>query len=190
MSKLDFSKMYKIIENCDASYDGKFFYAVKTTGIYCRPSCKSKTPKIENVEFFNSAEECVKKGYRACKRCRSDLYDYNHTMEKAKEIKLAIDNLYDDNDLLELTLKNINLSNKRAVEIFQKYYNKTPSCYITEVRINKAKEELKNTDKQIINIAFEVGFNSVSTFYRIFKQHEKTSPTNYKKKMQIFIKGY
>ncbi len=73
MKKIDFTSMYEIISNCDATYDGKFFYAVKTTGIYCIPSCKSRTPKQENIEFFSSAEECANAGYRPCKRCSSDL---------------------------------------------------------------------------------------------------------------------
>src|SRR5215469_12140704 len=52
----------------DASYDGVFFVAVKTTGIFCRPSCSAK-PKLENVEFFASVKECLFAGYRPCKRC-------------------------------------------------------------------------------------------------------------------------
>ena len=53
----------------DASYDGVFYTAVRTTGIFCRPSCPSR-PKLENVEFFGSVKECLFAGYRPCKRCR------------------------------------------------------------------------------------------------------------------------
>ncbi len=182
MQKLTFNKMYEIIVNNDASYDGKFFYAVKTTKIFCNPSCKSRPPKVENVEFFNSAQESIKAGYRPCKRCRSDLYDYNHTMAVAQTIKKIIDNTFDDSDLLNSGLENIKLSSKRMVEIFKIHYDKTPSCYIMELRINKAKEFLEKTDKQILEVAFESGFNSISTFYRVFKLSEKISPNEYRNK--------
>ena len=58
----------------DAGYDGVFCFGVKTTGIFCRPSCPSK-PRRENMEFFRSAGEAVRAGYRPCKRCQPELAD-------------------------------------------------------------------------------------------------------------------
>ena len=63
------NKWKVVIEN-DNSFDECFFYAVKSTGIFCRPSCRSKPPLQNNVEFFHTSEEAVKAGYRPCKRCR------------------------------------------------------------------------------------------------------------------------
>ena len=57
------------VKNCDSSYDGKFYYGVKATGIYCRPSCKSKFSKRENIVFFDTREEAEKAGFCPCKRC-------------------------------------------------------------------------------------------------------------------------
>lgn len=64
------STLYEAIERKDASFDGVFFVAVKTTRIFCRPVCPARTPKRENVEFFATAEEALLAGYRPCKRCR------------------------------------------------------------------------------------------------------------------------
>lgn len=61
--------MYKAIVQRDARMEGVFFVAVKTTGIFCRPGCKAKTPKRENVEFFATSAEAQAAGYRACRRC-------------------------------------------------------------------------------------------------------------------------
>jgi len=61
---------YYFIGNKDAKYDGVFFTAVKTTGIYCLPSCSAKKPNRENVIFYNTKEETIKNGYRACKICK------------------------------------------------------------------------------------------------------------------------
>src|SRR5438046_4687937 len=62
-------EMERAFANKDASYDGVFYVAVKTTGIFCRPSCPSR-PNPENVEFFGSIKDCLSAGYRPCKRCR------------------------------------------------------------------------------------------------------------------------
>ncbi|MGU3458600.1 Ada metal-binding domain-containing protein [Bacillus sp. D48C] len=57
--------MWKATVSCDSAYDGIFFYAVKTTGIFCRPSCKSKVPNYENVSFFSNAQEAQRAGYQS-----------------------------------------------------------------------------------------------------------------------------
>ena len=61
-------EMWEAVQRSDASYDGLFFYAVKTTGIFCRPSCKSKPPKRENLCYFASGEEARAAGFRPCTR--------------------------------------------------------------------------------------------------------------------------
>lgn len=63
---------WNAVKNSDPSYDGVFFYAVTTTNIFCRPSCKSRLPKREHVMFFRTKEEAKSKGFRPCKRCRPD----------------------------------------------------------------------------------------------------------------------
>ena len=63
---------WQAVRRRDAAFDGKFVFAVRTTGIYCRPSCASRPAKRENVSFFETGAEAEKAGYRACKRCRPD----------------------------------------------------------------------------------------------------------------------
>lgn len=72
LSNMTFEEIYKAVTQNNESYDTVFLYAVKSTGIYCRPSCKSKAPKVENIEFFKTADETRVAKYRSCKRCRSD----------------------------------------------------------------------------------------------------------------------
>src|SRR5262245_22053523 len=64
------AEMEKAFQSCDATYDGIFFTAVKTTGIFCKPSCNGKKPFLKNVEFFRSIREALFAGYRPCLRCR------------------------------------------------------------------------------------------------------------------------
>jgi AraC family transcriptional regulator of adaptative response/methylated-DNA-[protein]-cysteine methyltransferase len=60
------------IVNRDPATDGQFYYSVKTTGVYCRPSCAARPPKPENVQFYSSIEDAKKAGFRPCKRCKPD----------------------------------------------------------------------------------------------------------------------
>jgi AraC family transcriptional regulator of adaptative response / methylphosphotriester-DNA alkyltransferase methyltransferase len=61
---------WEAVVGCAQQYDGVLWYGVKTTRIYCRPSCRSRTPRRENVVFFASCEEAMERGFRACKRCQ------------------------------------------------------------------------------------------------------------------------
>ncbi|WP_290368950.1 Ada metal-binding domain-containing protein, partial [Peribacillus frigoritolerans] len=72
---LSFEEMWEKIIACDPKYDGLFFTAVKTTKIYCRPSCRSRKPKKINVKFYHDIDEVEKAGFRACKRCQPEVDD-------------------------------------------------------------------------------------------------------------------
>ncbi|MGK9124290.1 MGMT family protein [Olivibacter jilunii] len=67
--KLSFEQMYKAVIDKDINYEGIFYRALKTTRIFCRPSCTTKKTKPENIEFFKTTKDCILKGYRACKVC-------------------------------------------------------------------------------------------------------------------------
>jgi AraC family transcriptional regulator of adaptative response / DNA-3-methyladenine glycosylase II len=69
---LDSDRCYRAAQSRDARFDGWFYIAVRTTGIYCRPSCPAVTPKRSNVDFYRSAAAAQQRGFRACKRCRPD----------------------------------------------------------------------------------------------------------------------
>ncbi|MEU8609630.1 Ada metal-binding domain-containing protein, partial [Actinoplanes sp. NPDC048791] len=70
--ELDFERCYRAVDSRDQRFDGWFYTAVRTTGIYCRPSCPAVTPRRENVTFYPSAAAAQRGGFRACRRCRPD----------------------------------------------------------------------------------------------------------------------
>ncbi len=174
-------EMYEAVLQNNESYDSVFFYAVKSTGIYCRPSCKSKAPKVENTEFFKSAEDALLAGYRPCKRCRSDLLDYKPMKDIAVKLKNLIDSMYYEINELHSEMEKIPLSNKRMVELFKEEYGITPSSYVNDLRLKEAKRLLEESNVEIIDIAFAVGFGSLSTFYRFFTERTNMSPAAYRK---------
>ena len=174
-------EMWKAVYENDVSYDGIFFYAVQSTGIYCRPSCKSKKPKRENVCFFVAAEEARSAGFRPCKRCRSDLLDYQPIREIAEKAKRLLDDSFRKSCELHQKLRQLGVSSRRMVDIFQEEYGLTLSEYVSKLRLAEAKRLLSDTDGGIIDIAYSVGFGGLSSFYRFFKNGTGFSPAAYRK---------
>ncbi len=178
---MTFAEMYDAVISNDESYDTVFFYAVKSTGIYCRPSCKSKAPKSENIKFYATAEEAIKAGYRPCKRCRSDLLDYKPMKDIAEKLKNLIDDMFHEVETLNTEIDKLGLSRKRMVEVFRDEYGQTPSSYVNGLRYKEAVRLLEQTDNEVIDIAYSVGFSSLSAFYKFFKERAKMSPAAYRK---------
>lgn len=165
----------------DASFDGVFWYGVKTTGVYCRPSCVSRTPKQGNMEFFASSREAEQAGYRPCKRCRPDLFVYQPALEAAERMKAVIDDGFLRKAEMFERLKQLGVGPKRAIEIFRDAYRTTPGAYADGLRIAEAQRRLRETGESILDIALELGFESVSAFYSLFGKAADTTPAAYRR---------
>jgi len=174
---------WKAALECDASYDGRFYYGVITTGIFCRPSCKSKSPKRENVEFFDTAEQARESGLRPCKRCRPDLLEFYPQRENAEKIKDVYDLYFSDHDRLKEELSKLGLSRNRILQLFQNQYEKTPAEYLNALRVASAKKLLADTSDNILPIALQSGFESLSAFYTQFRRVTGLSPNEYRESL-------
>ena len=173
-------EMYEAVIHNDANYDGLFFYGVKSTGIFCRPSCASKIPVLKNVVFFNNAKEAMNAGFRPCKRCRSDLLSYQPMNDMAQLLKNRIDEQYQQRSPWNEDIKTIGLSKRRMVEVFKEAYQITPKVYMDTLKLNEAKQLLVNTNDKISDIAQAVGFGSLPTFNRFFKEQTGQTPRAYR----------
>lgn len=161
-----------------------FYYAVITTGIFCRPSCKAKIPLKKNTVFFDNVEDAVKDGFRSCKMCRPDLnqttYEPNKDLiERAKEI---INSSYNKPLDLKKLAQNLGVSNNHLARLFKHYYGMTISKYITELRMEEATRLLTHTDLDITEVALQAGVKSMSNFYKIFKERTGLTPKEYRMK--------
>jgi len=165
--------MLEAFKACDKFYDGKFYVAVKTTGIFCLPSCKARLPLEKNLTFYNTKQEAIDAGFRGCLRCRSEFYP--DTNPKWLDI---IKNFLDqsvDRKVSEDRLAQMAGTDISTIRRYFKYeYHLTPISYHRKIRLNHAKKLILN-GTNYINAAHETGFESVSGFRDAFyKEFLKT----------------
>ena len=174
--------MYKAIVERDASFEGVFFTAVKTTGIFCRPSCTARKPKEENVEFFGTIKEAVTSGYRPCKIC-NPLEKPGETPEYVRNVLSALDHdqslKFSDSDLI-----NKGIEPSRLRRWFLKNHGMTFHSYQRMYRINSAFKKIRNGES-VTAAAFDSAYESLSGFNDSFKSVFGVSPSNSKEKHLI-----
>lgn len=158
------AEMEKAFENKDTSYDGVFYVAVKTTGIFCRPSCPSR-PKLENTEFFLSVKECLFAGYRPCKRCHP-LEATGKPPEWAQQLILRVES---DGDarLKAADLLALGVTPERARRWFQQHYGMSFATWCRGHRLAGAFMRLRQ-GASVDDAALDSGFESHSGFREAF----------------------
>ena len=176
---LSFDEMWDKIIACDQKYDGLFFTAVKTTGIYCRPSCRSRKPKKVNVEFYNDIIKVEQAGFRACKRCQPEVNHSPHT-ELVINVTAFLINHYKQKLVLQDISNHVGVSPFYLERLFKQETFETPRTYLEKIRIDKAVHLLCSTKRSNLEICYEVGFQSPSSFYKVFRRLKNCSPSEYR----------
>ena len=150
---------WQAVKTRDSNMDNVFVYAVKSTGIYCQPSCSSRQPNQKNVEFFDTPEQAEQAGYRRCKRCWSRITDRQQVIQK------MIARLEDESGepSLEVLGKLVGLSSWHAQRIFKTELGVSPKQYLKTFRAKRLRQELKTNP--VTRALFEAGFNSSSRIY-------------------------
>lgn len=177
--------MYQASLEKNSEFEGVFWMGVKTTGIFCRPTCTARKPKAENVEFFHSTKDAILKGYRPCKVCKP-LENPEETppyiREILKELRENPSLKFKDYDLVKRGLNPATLR-----RWFQKNHGMTFQAFQRMFRLNTAFKKL-NQGENIIETAYESGFESLSGFSESFKNIFGVSPKNSKAQTIIDLK--
>src|ERR1700761_3689028 len=155
---------WQAVKRHDPAFDGEFFFAVRTTGVYCRPSCASRPAKRENVSFFSTVAEAEKAGFRACKRCRPDkLGAPDPQVEAVKRACERIESAEEAPKLAELAAR-AGLSPYHFHRVFKAITGVPPKAYAAERRARRAADGLR-TAETVTEAIYDAGFNSSSRFY-------------------------
>jgi AraC family transcriptional regulator, regulatory protein of adaptative response / methylated-DNA-[protein]-cysteine methyltransferase len=167
---------WKAVQNNDAKYNGAFVYGVTSTKIYCKPSCSSRTPKRENVQFFDDFNKAETRGFRACLRCqpRSE-----KASPQAEIVLRACEMLETEEQMsLEDLSVQLNVSPAHLQKIFKEMIGVSPKKFAEIKRLNKFKGELK-AGNDVTSAMYEAGFNSSSRLYENVSEKLGMTPKTY-----------
>jgi AraC family transcriptional regulator of adaptative response / DNA-3-methyladenine glycosylase II len=174
--------MFARVLASDASCNGRFFFGVTSTGIYCLPSCHAKKPKPENTRFFPTVEAARAAGLRACKKCQPDDFARGadpvlETVESlVAEVRAAPQN-FDD---ARAIVRRSGFGATRLFELFRLHYHTTPADLLLRARLAIAKDMLQRSRDGLAEIAGEAGFESLSVFHEQFKTLNGLTPAAYR----------
>jgi AraC family transcriptional regulator of adaptative response / DNA-3-methyladenine glycosylase II len=152
----------------DARFDGRFFIAVLSTGIYCRPICPSPHARRENVRYFRSAGEAVAAGFRACLRCRPEAAPgtprWNGTASTvSRALRLIEEGALQERSLADLS-RRLGVSARQLHRLFSIHLGASPTAVAKTWRLNFARQLLRETDLPMGRVALEAGFRTVRRF--------------------------
>jgi AraC family transcriptional regulator of adaptative response / DNA-3-methyladenine glycosylase II len=165
---LDEERCYRAVQSRDRRFDGWFFTAVRSTGIYCRPSCPARTPMRTNVVFFRTAATAQHDGFRACKRCRPDVSPGSPEWDQrsdlvARAMSLIADGVVDREGVSGLAAR-LAYSERQLNRIMTAELGVGPLAVAREHRVRHARTLIETTDLPFTLVAFASGFGSVRQF--------------------------
>jgi len=163
----------------DARADGKFFFSVKTTGVYCRPSCPARRPLRGNVAFHETSRDAERAGFRPCKRCRPDTPAFadRHTAVVARACRLIEE--AEEMPSLDALARSAGLSRFHFHRIFRAATGVTPKAYASQQRARRVRAALADGGT-VTNAIYDAGFNSSGRFYETASSVLGMAPTAFR----------
>ncbi|MGD0957250.1 MAG: bifunctional DNA-binding transcriptional regulator/O6-methylguanine-DNA methyltransferase Ada [Candidatus Acidiferrales bacterium] len=182
---------WRAVQARDRKADGAFVYAVRSTGIYCRPSCPSRKPRREQVVFFPLAEAAEQKGFRACRRCRPRAVQLSNPKIEAvaricREIdaRILADPSADSDGETRMTLATLStsagMSPHQLERAFRSTIGITPKQYADAQRMRRLKSRLKKGDN-VTTALYDAGYGSASRLYERAPSHLGMTPAEYRR---------
>ncbi|MDB5095080.1 MAG: transcriptional regulator, AraC family [Candidatus Eremiobacteraeota bacterium] len=182
VTEMDHAAYYRLTAARDARYDGRFFIGVKTTGVYCRPICRVRTPKPSSCVFFPSAVAAQAAGFRPCLRCRPETapalaawHGTSTTVDRA--LALIADGALDDGGL-EALARRLGVGDRHLRRLFAEHLGVTPVAVAQIRRALFAKRLITESAMSMADVAMAAGFGSVRRFNEAMRSVYHRSPTN------------
>jgi len=177
----DFDGCYRAVTSRDNRFDGRFVTAVRTTGIYCRPSCPAQTPRRENVRFFARAAVAAAAGFRACKRCRPDAApgsrDWDVRADLAARALRGIESGVVDSDGVPGLARRLAVSERHLHRTLVREIGVGPLALARTRRAQTARMLIEHTSLPLTTVAFSAGFASVRQFNDVMREEFGAAPS-------------
>jgi AraC family transcriptional regulator, regulatory protein of adaptative response / DNA-3-methyladenine glycosylase II len=178
--ELNRQQCYQAVLTRDSRFDGHFFVAVKSTGIYCRPICRSKRPALERCEFYRLAAAAEVAGFRPCLRCRPELAPGKSPSDSADRLTAAAikqieSGMLQDRSVADLAA-NLGVTDRHLRRVLLRNLGVTPVQLAQTRRLLLAKQLLTDTVLPMIDVAFASGFKSLRRFNALFRERYFLSP--------------
>ncbi|MFD1419095.1 bifunctional transcriptional activator/DNA repair enzyme AdaA [Companilactobacillus keshanensis] len=181
-------KKWNEIINNNSQLDGKFYYGVTTTKIFCKPSCNSKNPNRENVIIFKTIQEAQSMGFRPCKRCHPHGIRLSNE-EWIVQVKSYLELNFKKKLNLNTIAEDCHGSPYYLQRTFKNITNQTPLSYLSGLRLNYAKNLLQETELPINKISIDSGFSSDTYFMTFFKKQVGITPSEFRQNLKGDIYG-
>lgn len=178
---------WQAIKNNDQKQDHLFWYGVKTTGIFCRPSCPSRLPKRENVVIFKNPDDAMAAGFRPCKRCRPTEQLVSNQVW-VKEIDHVLNTHYREKLTLDRLASLVHGSPSYLRHVYKNLTGITPQQKLSSIRLAAAKKALRESQRPVEQIALASGMNSSAYFIHRFKAQYGLTPRQYRQEAKAMTK--
>ena len=179
--RMTHATMYDRVLASDAAFNGRFFFGVISTGIYCLPACKARKPKPENVRFFPTCEAARATGLRACKKCHPDDFarGADPVLESVEALVAEIRATPAAFPDARAIIRRSGFGATRLFELFRQHYHTTPADLLLRARLASAKTHLLASNLPLAQVAGEAGFESLSVFHEQFRSRNGLTPAAY-----------
>ncbi|HYN88650.1 MAG TPA: bifunctional DNA-binding transcriptional regulator/O6-methylguanine-DNA methyltransferase Ada [Ardenticatenaceae bacterium] len=177
---VDQNEYWQAVMARDASYDGSFVYAVRSTGIYCRPSCPSRRPGREHVVFFPVPEDAEHAGFRPCRRCGTESVGDDPYLEIVRAACRYIDSCDERPPTLEMIGEHVGTSPHHLHRIFKRIMRITPRQYADARRLDRLKSRL-GSGEAIADALYDAGYGSSSRLYERGSEQLGMTPAVYRR---------
>jgi AraC family transcriptional regulator of adaptative response / DNA-3-methyladenine glycosylase II len=180
---LDADSAYLALKARDARFDGRLFVGVTSTGIYCRPVCRVRTPRRENCRFFDTRAQAEAAAFRPCLKCRPEIAPGLSNMDSSRTLAATaahwIEHAVHSGESASVTAlaAKLGVTDRHLRRIFQASHGVAPHDYLTTQRLLLAKQLLTDTAMPVTQVALASGFESLRRFNAAFVEHYRLNPT-------------
>ena len=182
-------RLWEAVTTRDARHDGSFVYAVRSTGIYCRPSCPSRRPRRERVLFFAAPDAAERAGFRPCRRCHPHGKLPRRESGLVRQACAMMEQSLEDPIRVETVARRLGVSPFRLQRVFRRLVGISPGSYARSIRLRRFKNNLRE-GRDVTSALYEAGYGSPSRLYENSNGHLGMTPATYGRGGQGMEIGY